>query len=364
MRALVIGGTGPTGPFIVNGLLARGYKVAILHRGNHELDEIPPEVEHIHVDPHFSEALEEGLKGREFDLCIATYGRLRLVAEAMVGRTKRFISVGGPGYGGIFRPQSKFPTGELIPVEEASQFIQSADDNKFGYQMKLTEDRVFELHSEATHLRYPYTYGPHQISPHEWLIVRRLRDERRYILAIDGGQTHHPRGYSENVAHAVLLAVDNPTVAAGKIYNCGDERQLTLAQVVEVIADEMKADVGIVGVPSGVGRLARTMMLGDTLQSIVPDLYAIKSDLGYKDVVDPVEGLRRTVRWLLENQPEPGGRVEKILNDPFDYEAEDKFVEEYSRALESLSAYSWDDKPSIHPYAHPKKLGEKDRYGR
>ncbi|MFD2577617.1 enoyl-CoA hydratase/isomerase family protein [Novosphingobium colocasiae] len=49
------------------------------------------------------------------------------------------------------------------------------------------------------------------------------------------------------------------------------------------------------------------------------------------------------------------GAWRKILNDPFDYEAEDKFVEEYSRALESLSAYSWDDKPSIHPYAHPKK---------
>jgi hypothetical protein len=41
-RALVIGGTGPTGPFIVNGLRARGYATAILHRGTHEIDEIPP----------------------------------------------------------------------------------------------------------------------------------------------------------------------------------------------------------------------------------------------------------------------------------------------------------------------------------
>ncbi|MFT5444104.1 MAG: nucleoside-diphosphate-sugar epimerase, partial [Myxococcota bacterium] len=36
MKALVIGGTGPTGHFIVNGLLDRGYHVAMLHRGEHE----------------------------------------------------------------------------------------------------------------------------------------------------------------------------------------------------------------------------------------------------------------------------------------------------------------------------------------
>ena len=47
--ALVVGGTGPTGPHIVNGLLERGYQVAILHTGAHESDEIPASVEHIHT---------------------------------------------------------------------------------------------------------------------------------------------------------------------------------------------------------------------------------------------------------------------------------------------------------------------------
>ena len=49
MKALVIGGTGPTGPFIVNGLLARGYQVTIYHRGTHEIDFSGP-VEHLHGD--------------------------------------------------------------------------------------------------------------------------------------------------------------------------------------------------------------------------------------------------------------------------------------------------------------------------
>ena len=56
--ALVVGGTGPTGPFIVNGLIDRGYEVTILHSGFHEV-EFKQEIEHIHNDPHFRETFEE-----------------------------------------------------------------------------------------------------------------------------------------------------------------------------------------------------------------------------------------------------------------------------------------------------------------
>ena len=36
MDILVIGGTGPSGPLIVNGLVERGHSVTILHTGRHE----------------------------------------------------------------------------------------------------------------------------------------------------------------------------------------------------------------------------------------------------------------------------------------------------------------------------------------
>ena len=74
MEALVVGGTGPTGPHIVKGLLARGFRVSILHTGSHESEEIPPEVEHIHTDPSSRDAVEKALGGRRFDLAVVTYG--------------------------------------------------------------------------------------------------------------------------------------------------------------------------------------------------------------------------------------------------------------------------------------------------
>ena len=53
MDVLVIGGTGPTGPHIVNGLVARDHRVTILHTGRHEVAALPPPelVPHIHADP-------------------------------------------------------------------------------------------------------------------------------------------------------------------------------------------------------------------------------------------------------------------------------------------------------------------------
>src|SRR5690349_18263907 len=90
MKALVIGGTGPSGPHIVNGLLERGCEVTVLHGGQHEVEFTQP-VEHIHTDPHFVETLAPALEGRVFDIAIATYGRMRIIAELLKGKTARFI---------------------------------------------------------------------------------------------------------------------------------------------------------------------------------------------------------------------------------------------------------------------------------
>ena len=48
------------------------------------------------------------------------------------------------------------------------------------------------------------------------------------------------RGYARNLAHATLLAVDQPAAAAGQIYNCGDERQFSYRQVAEIVADALE----------------------------------------------------------------------------------------------------------------------------
>jgi nucleoside-diphosphate-sugar epimerase len=358
MKALVVGGTGPTGPFLVNGLLQRGYEVAILHRGTHEVPEIGPEVEHIHADPHFRETLDQALAGRSFDLVLATYGRIRFVAEATVGKAARFISIGGvPCYRGYYNSKANFPSGMPVPIPEDAPLVDNEADERFGYLIATTEHEVLRCHPNAAIFRYPYVYGPYQLVPREWSIIRRILDKRKFILLPDNGLALMTHGYAENLAHAVLLAVDQPRASAGQAYNCGDEIQLTMRQLAEVIARTMNYELEIVSVPGGVPVRAGAML---PHHHGMVDIFKLRHQLGYRDVVGSVEAVQRTVRWYLDHPLEYGGDMERRLLDPFDYDAEDRWMSiarEYQRKMAEVEVRK--PGPSAHPYPHPKTPGLK-----
>jgi len=360
MKALVVGGTGPTGPFIVNGLLQRGYQVSIFHRGTHEIPEIPPEVEHIHGDPHFRETIDEALAGRTFDLTIATYGRIRFVAEAMVGKTGRFIGIGGVAcYRGHMDPPRNFPAGLKVPTPESAPLIASEEEHRFSYLIAMTEEVVMQYHPTAAFFRYPYVYGPYQLVPREWCVIRRILDKRPYIILPDGGLMLSTHGYAANLAHVVLLSVDQPEASAGQIYNCGDEQVFTLHQWVEIIARTMNYQLDIVCLPNEVAFPARPIALQATPHHRVMDLSKIKKELGYRDLIPTEEALAKTVHWYLEHPPERGGEIEQRLQDPFNYPAEDQLVALFKESLQRMAAIPFDieiNRP--HPYAHPKAPGQ------
>jgi nucleoside-diphosphate-sugar epimerase len=366
MRALVVGGTGPTGPYIVNGLLERGFDVAIFHRGTHEIDEIPPAVEHIHGDPHFLETIEESLEGRTFDLAIATYGRIRLLAQALQGKVGRFISVGGvAAYRGYLEPERLCPVGMASPLGEDGALVDDEHEHRFSWLIAQTERAVFEHHPDAAHFRYPYVYGPRQLIPREWSVVRRLRDGRRRIIVADGGLSLMTHGFAGNLAHSVLLAADQPAASAGQIYNCGDAEQYTTAQIIELIARKMNAEVELVNLPHELARSAHVFGDGQTTHHRFMDTQKIRTQLGYRDICSVPDALGLTVEWLLEHAPQAGGDVEQRLQDPFDYAGEDRLIEAWrtaSSAAASIPIAEPAERP--HPYAHPKKPGERDHRNR
>ncbi len=337
MDALVIGGTGPTGPFIVNGLLERGHRVAMLHTGRHEVPEIPSSVEHIHVDPYDGDAFEAAIRGREFDLCVATYGRLRRIAEIMHGRCGHFVSVGGgPAYLGYMNPALPEPPGMPVPIFESAPRVSEPAQDEKGYRIARTEDAVLRHHPTATHFRYPIVYGPRQLMPTEWCIVRRVIDRRPHIVVAEAGLTLCHAGYVENLAHAVLLATDQPAACAGRFYNCGDTQVLTVAQRIEVIAAALGHRFELVSMPWTLARPARPLVMQPLPTHRVYDLTSLRADLGYRDVVDPHEALARTAHWLVAHPPAPGGTEEIVLQDPFDYAAEDLLIAGWRRALAQM----------------------------
>ena len=329
MQVLVIGGTGPTGPHVVNGLIETGCTVTILHTGAHEVDTIPSSVEHIHTNPFDVQAVEEALGGRTFDLVYAMYGRLRDLARFFEGRCGRMLAVGGvPVYRGFALPQQNRPAGMLVPVRETAE--RAVDDaNVKVARIVQTEDTFFSHHPNGTLFRYPLIYGPGQINPREWLIVRRILDGRRRIVVAYGGLTLRSAGYGPNVSHALVLAAGLADAAAGKAYNVGDELTLTARQTIELIAEALDCEMEIVNLPAELATPARPFLSAETTLHKFTGVDAIRHDLGYRDPVPAPEAIRRTARYLMANPVERGSVTEMRLQDPFDYEAEDRLIEAY-----------------------------------
>jgi nucleoside-diphosphate-sugar epimerase len=346
--ALVIGGTGPTGIHIVQGLVDRGWDVTILHRGTHERPETPDVVRHLHADPYDGDALAAALAGHHYDLIAAMYGRLRRIAEITVGMCDQFVSVGGvPAIRGWMNPFLFEPEGLPVPVGEAADRVLDPVEDEKGFRVARTEEIVLEHHPRAAHFRYPYAYGPLQVVPREWSIVRRILDGRRRIVVPDDGLTLHHHGYTENLAHAVLCGIEHPDQAAGHVFNCGDDEVLTIRQVVELCAAALDHDLEIVSMPHELAPCARPLLAQPATTHRVLDTSLLRTRLGYQDPVPAREAVGRTARWLAANPIAPGAPEEYVLTDPFDYEAEDRLVDAWQAAVAAFPAVEFASEPGV-----------------
>jgi nucleoside-diphosphate-sugar epimerase len=223
-----------------------------------------------------------------------------------------------------------------VPVAEDAPTVRNPEDDEKGYRIARTEEAVFAHHPGAVHFRYPYVYGPYQLAPREWLVVRRILDGRDHIIVADDGLTLHHHGYTENLAHALLLAIEQPEAAAGKIFNVGDEEVLSVRQVIEVIASALGHRLEIVSMPFAIALPARPLLAQPLPTHRVLDLGRVRVDLGYRDRVPAPEAVARTARWLAEHPCPPGGQEEMVLTDPFDYAAEDRLIDAWRHAVARL----------------------------
>lgn len=337
MNILVIGGAGVTGTPIVRQLLARGCKVSILHRGVHPAA-LPDSVARIQADPYAKDGLTAALAGKRFDAVIATYGRLRYVAQQLAGVTERLISVGGAapvytGWGEMMAPnpwETTQPTPLFLGENHPLASAETADP--FSLAVRKTEQDVFAFHQQGlfnvTHFRYPLVYGPNNICPAEWGLIRRARDKRHPLILPAGGLTLVSRGFAENVAHAIVLAAENPSASAGQIYNICDDSLLFNQQWVTMLGEIMHHRFDTIDIPFSALPLGFRATPPQLLyrHHCVLDTSKIRQQLGYRDIVSVGEALERTVKHYMDNPLADGSEAEQNLGDPFDYAYEDAFI--------------------------------------
>ncbi|MFA7602945.1 MAG: hypothetical protein WCY29_08050 [Novosphingobium sp.] len=367
MKVLVIGGTGPSGPYLLRGLLDRGHDVTILHRGVHEPDDLPP-VRHIHADPHFEATLGPAIGLATYDVVFALYARLEVTARVLAGRCGRIIGVGGrPIYAGYLDPASVFPRGMRVLADEDSPLAdpdRGTDPRTAGFvaRMRAAEAALFQSHPSATLFRYPYVYGRRALGTLEWSAIKRIRDGHRAINLPQGGVAVSTRCAAENAAHHLLLALDRERASAGEVFNCADDRQYSLAQWVELIAAEMGARLRVVDVPDALRWTVSHFLVlaGSVSDTGLIDNAKAKRVLGYRDVVAPEAALADAVRWYVANPVD--WQRDPNYPDRFDYALEARVRAALDRLEREFSGENPHQLP-VHSYAHPKaaSLGTDDK---
>jgi nucleoside-diphosphate-sugar epimerase len=176
---------------------------------------------------------------------------------------------------------------ETVPINEASPLRQvlfpyragaKPGDDKYHYEKILVERVVMaDTRLPATVLRLPMVYGPgdyqHRLAPY----LKRMLDGRRAILLDEGmARWRCLRGYVEDVAAAIALAVTDPA-ASGRVYNVAEPTAYTEAEWVARIGVVVDWGGAIVPVPGG-----KIAVPFNTNQDLCVDTTCIRAELGYR----------------------------------------------------------------------------------
>lgn len=302
-----------------------GHEVTLFHRGETKAD-LPVSVEHVHGDFASFDQFVPELREREPDVVVDMWA----VRQHDGRRVRSFKGIAERGvvlssvdvyraFGRIHRSEpgepDPLPLTELSALREkpvGSPWYDPLDYNKTGVELEARADPDFPV----TILRLPATHGPGDIGHRLHPYLKRMADGRRAILLDkDVARWRWARGYVEDVAHAVCLAVDDPC-SAGRIYNVADEIAYSEAEWVGLIGNAMgwSGEV-VIASADGLPEYLRSKI--DTAQDYVVDSSRVRSELGYAEMADGAEALRRTIEWELANPPDP------VDENVFDYAAED-----------------------------------------
>jgi nucleoside-diphosphate-sugar epimerase len=324
MRILIIGGTRFIGPWVVRRLAEMGHEVTVFHRGETRA-ELPDGVKEIYGDRRELASFAAEFKSVAPDVVLDTIAFTEEDARSLVGVFKgvarRAVVLSSAdvyaAYGRLLRletgPPAALPLAEDAPLR-ANLYpyraqAEGPDDFKYHYEKILVERAVMsDAQLPGTVLRLPAVYGPGDQQHRLFGYVKRMDDKRPFIMLGEAlGRWRWSRGYVENVAESIALALTNES-AAGRIYNVGEMETLSEAEWVSSVGRAAGWDgrVVIVSEDSLPAHMVRPVAYEHHL---VTDTRRIRADLGYAERVPRDEALRRTVEWERANPPAETGSI-------------------------------------------------------
>lgn len=321
MRVLVLGGTSFLGPPTVRWLIEAGHEVTVFHRGTTE-SPLTAGAEHVHGDfATFAASLPQLIDVRP-NVVLDTVPYVRkeghgvlhfagLADRAVVVTSLdvyRAFAIAWGSESGAIQPT---PLTEDSPlrVAPAPDLTADIDFDNLEVERALLDQPGFP----TTVLRLPMIYGPHDPMRRLFQYLRRMDDGRPAIIVDEArASLRWSRGYVDNVAAAVGLAVDDVR-SAGRVFNVAAEETPAEVEWVRSIGDACGWTGEVVVAPTA--SLPPTMRSPlKARQDIIVSSERIRAELGYAETITPDEALQRTVAWTRAHPP---------TVEPLDYSSED-----------------------------------------
>jgi dTDP-glucose 4,6-dehydratase len=219
-------------------------------------------------------------------LRVGSLGTLNLLDRAVSDRARFLLASTSEAYGDpLVHPQPESYWGNVNPVGVRSVYDEA---KRFAEAATMAYRRSRDL--DVAIMRIFNTYGP-RMKPGDGraiptFISQALRGEP---LTVHGsGEQTRAICYVEDLVRGILLLLDSHET--GPI-NCGTEHEISMRDLAGRI-------VALTGSRSPIGYMPRT---ADDPEMRRPDLTLARARLGYEPLVDPDEGLRRTIAYFREH---------------------------------------------------------------
>jgi nucleoside-diphosphate-sugar epimerase len=193
----------------------------------------------------------------------------------------------------------------------------------YGRSKMLMEMAVKELRGssalESVLIRAPWFYGPYQ-PPRQTLFLQMIRDGKAPIVG--DGDNVRSMAYLDNLCQGLMLAAISPG-ADRQVFWIADERPYTMNEVVDTVERLLESEFhqkvahrrmrlpGIAGdiaqqvdaALQAVGMYDQKIhVLGELNKNIACRIDGAKAGLGYAPAIALEEGMRRSIRWCIENR--------------------------------------------------------------
>ena len=239
-------------------------------------------------------------------------GTVRLLDAAVAAGVRRVVALSSSAAAGVNpHPDHRF--------DEASF---DRPYMHYGRSKLCMERAIFRAAAtgriETVVIRAPWFYGPGQPA-RQTLFFRMVRDGKAPIVG--RGDNLRSLGYVDDLCRGLLLAALAPA-AAGRTYWIADERPYAISEIVDTIEHLLDAEFGQrcahrrLRLPAAAGTAAwlgdrvvqaaglyhqRIHVLSEMGRTIACSIDRAREELGYLPEVALEEGMRRSLRWVLDH---------------------------------------------------------------